>query len=95
MPFKQILLNAGYEEENVYDKVNSLSNFREGTGFDLKTESWVDMKAAGVIDPTKVVRLALENASSVAGTLLTTECVIYEKPVENKKDENQFNENLY
>ena len=45
-------------------------------GYDIKTDNTVDMKEAGIIDPTKVVRLALENAASVAGTVLLTECTV-------------------
>jgi chaperonin GroEL len=56
-------------------------------GYDLKTETFVNMLDAGILDPTKVVRLAIENASSVAGTILTTETVIYEEPTKDKKDD--------
>ena len=51
-----------------------------GTGYDLKTEEFVDMIDKGIIDPTKVTRTALENAVSVAGTMLITECTIVDKP---------------
>ena len=61
-----------------YQLVESGSN--EWAGFNLKTEEVVDMKKAGIIDPTKVTRTALENAASVAGTLLLTECVIVPHP---------------
>jgi chaperonin GroEL len=50
------------------------------------------MLEAGILDPTKVVRLAIENAASVAGTILTTETVIYEEPVKEKKENNFGNE---
>ncbi|MFC6269597.1 chaperonin GroEL [Frigoriflavimonas asaccharolytica] len=74
-PLRQIVTNAGGEGSVVVAKV------AEGTGdfgFNAKTDEYVQMFAAGIIDPTKVVRVALENAASVAGMLLTTECVITE-----------------
>ena len=55
-------------------------------GYNLKTESVVNMKEAGIIDPAKVTRTALENAASVAGTILLTECTIVDEP---KDDNNQ------
>ena len=86
-PFEQILLNAGYTPTDAqmigkYQLVESGSN--EWAGFNLKTGEVVDMKKAGIIDPTKVTRTALENAAAVAGTLLLTECVIVAHP--DKKD---------
>ena len=74
-PLRQIVANAGGEGSVVVAKV------AEGTGdygFDAKNDDYVNMYEAGIIDPTKVVRVALENAASVAGMLLTTECVITE-----------------
>ena len=59
---------------------------KDGFGFNAKTNQFEDLLAAGIIDPTKVVRCALQNAASAAGTLLTTECVVAEKP-EEKKDQ--------
>jgi chaperonin GroEL len=56
----------------------------------LKSETIVNMLEAGILDPTKVTRLAVENASSVAGTILTTETVVYEEPTKDKKNENEF-----
>ena len=86
-PFEQILINAGYDSTDAqmigkYQLVESGSN--EWAGFNLKTGEVVDMKKAGIIDPTKVTRTALENAAAVAGTLLLTECVIVAHP--DKKD---------
>lgn len=52
-------------------------------GYNARTETYEDLKAAGVIDPTKVTRIALENAASIAGMVLTTECVVSDKPEEN------------
>ena len=79
-PLRQIVANAGGEGSVIVAKVS------EGTGdfgFNAKTDEYVNMYEAGIIDPTKVVRVALENAASVSGMLLTTECVI----TEVKKDE--------
>jgi chaperonin GroEL len=85
-PFSQILENAGVE--NVPGLLYHLETSEsEWMGYDLKTNDWVDMKEKGIIDPTKVVRLALENAAAVAGMILITETVIYEKPSDKKKEE--------
>ena len=76
-PLRQIVANAGMEGSIVVQKV------REGKGdygFNARTEVYENMMGAGVIDPTKVSRVALENAASIAGMLLTTECVIADKP---------------
>jgi chaperonin GroEL len=76
-PLRQIVENCGIEGSVVVNKV------REGQGdfgFNARTEVYENLIAAGVIDPTKVTRIALENASSIAGMLLTTECVIADKP---------------
>ena len=85
-PFTQILINAGYE---VVKAEMLAMNFKTSEtnweGYNLKTEETVNMKEAGIIDPAKVTRTALENAASVAGTILLTECVIVEDP--DSKDE--------
>ena len=85
-PFTQILVNAGYE---VVKAEMLAMNFKTSEtnweGYNLKTEETVNMKEAGIIDPAKVTRTALENAASVAGTILLTECVIVEDP--DSKDE--------
>ncbi|MBS1773567.1 MAG: chaperonin GroEL [Bacteroidetes bacterium] len=76
-PLRQIVGNAGIEGSVVVQKV------KEGKadyGFNARTETYENMLAAGVIDPTKVSRVALENAASIASMLLTTECVIADKP---------------
>ncbi len=76
-PLRQIVANAGLEGSIIVQKV------REGKadyGFNARTETYENMLAAGVIDPTKVSRVALENAASIASMLLTTECVIADKP---------------
>jgi chaperonin GroEL len=79
-PLRTIAENAGVEGSVVAMKV------REGKadfGYNARTDKYEDLKKAGVIDPTKVTRIALENAASIAGMLLTTECVISEKPQPN------------
>ena len=79
-PLRQIVANAGEEGSVVVQKVkDGKGNF----GYNAFTGVYEDLKAAGVIDPTKVARVAIENAASVAGTLLTTECVITDKKEEN------------
>jgi len=82
-PFTQIMVNAGYDEVKAKILADTLINSGDEdvwTGYNLKTESMVNMKEAGIIDPAKVTRTALENAASVAGTLLLTECVIVDHP---------------
>ncbi len=85
-PFKQILINAGKEEIERFTYTLSAQT-SPWIGYDLKTTSFLNFKTAGIIDPTKVVRLALENASAVAGTILITDCVIYHKPDPKKEQE--------
>jgi len=79
-PIRQIVENAGIEGSIVVQKVKE---GKEAFGFNARTDTYEDLFKAGVIDPTKVVRIALENAASVAGMFLTTECVITEKEEEN------------
>ena len=76
-PIRQIVENAGLEGSVVVSKIKS---GKDDFGFNAKNEKYENMLKAGIIDPAKVVRVALENASSVAGMLLTTECVISEIP---------------
>jgi len=86
-PFNQILTNAGYEEVQSMILADTLINSGDEdvwTGYNLKTEEMVDMKEAGIIDPAKVTRTALENAASVAGTVLLTECVVVDDPDNDK-----------
>ena len=90
-PFEQILINAGYTPTDAqmigkYQLVESGNNI--WAGFNLKTEEVVDMKKAGIIDPAKVTRTALENAASVAGTVLLTECVVVDDPENKNEDSN-------
>ena len=89
-PFTQILENAGYDfvsaemvSQNLINSGNDL-----WAGYNLKTEEVVNMKEAGIIDPVKVTRTALENAASVAGTILLIECTIVDEPVENNEPAN-------
>jgi chaperonin GroEL len=79
-PLKQIAINAGLEGGVVAEKVRSLS---AGHGLDAATGDYVDMFKAGIIDPAKVTRSALQNAASIAALFLTTEAVIAEKPEKN------------
>ena len=78
-PLRQIVINAGGEGAVVVQKV------REGKGdygYNARTDAYEDMRKAGIIDPAKVARVALENAASIAGMFLTTECIIVDKPSE-------------
>jgi chaperonin GroEL len=80
-PLRQIVFNAGLEGAVILNKVlEGEGNF----GFNAATEEYEDLMKAGVIDPTKVTRTALENAASVTSMMLTTEAVIFEKPEEEK-----------
>jgi chaperonin GroEL len=81
-PLRQIAANAGSEGATIVEKVKASEN--KNFGFDALTETYVDMITAGIIDPTKVVRTALQNAASVAGLLLTTEGIVSEIPEEEK-----------
>ena len=92
-PFEQILVNAGYDKTDAqvmgkYKLVDSGND--HWAGIDIDKGKVIDYKEAGVIDPTKVTRLALQNAASVAGTVLLTECTITED-----KDAEEFKENGY
>lgn len=78
-PLRQICTNAGVEGAVV---VNNVREGKGNYGYNAKTEQYEDLRAAGVVDPAKVARVALENAASVAGMFLTTECVICDKPEE-------------
>ena len=77
-PIRQIAANAGVEGSIVVSKV--LESKSETYGFDAQTEQYVDMVVAGIVDPTKVVRTALQDAASVAGLLVTTEAMVAERP---------------
>jgi len=76
-PVRQIAENAGFEGSVVVEKVK---NSKPGVGFNVLTEEYVDMISAGIVDPTKVTRSALQNAASVASMVLTTESIVADKP---------------
>lgn len=80
-PIRTIVANAGLESSVILNKVKE---GKKDFGFNARTNEFEHMFEAGIIDPTKVARLALENAASIAGLLLTTECVVAEEPEESK-----------
>lgn len=79
-PVRQIAENAGLEGSVI---VNQLKAEKPGIGYNAATDEWIDMVAAGIVDPTKVTRSALQNAASVSALLLTTEAVVAEQPKED------------
>ncbi|KPK88286.1 MAG: molecular chaperone GroEL [Deltaproteobacteria bacterium SM23_61] len=81
-PIRWIAMNAGFDGSIVVEKVKTEKG---NYGFDAQNEEYTDMVKAGIIDPTKVVRTALQNASSVASLLLTTEAMVAERPKEKEK----------
>ncbi len=93
-PLRQIAENAGYEGSVVYRKV---LEGRGDYGFNAETEKYESLMAAGVIDPTKVVRFALQNAASVSGLMITTEALVTEKPEKKSKPAAmpQMDEDMY
>ena len=80
-PVRQIAINAGLEGSVIVEKIK---NSDKGVGFDALNEKYVNMIEAGIVDPTKVVRSALQNAASVAAMLLTTEAAVTDEP--NKEE---------
>jgi chaperonin GroEL len=101
-PFEIILKNAGYSDQDIFyfkNKTLDIGHNENETwlGMNIKTEQIVNMKEAGIIDPTKVTRTALENAASVAGTILLTEVVVVPQPEEKNKENKDFSnlEGLY
>jgi chaperonin GroEL len=76
-PIRQIAINAGLDGAVV---ANQARSEKKGVGFDAYRMEWVDMIKAGIIDPAKVTRSALQNAASIAGLLLTTECAVTDLP---------------
>ena len=92
-PFKQILLNAGknLDEIEVINSNINIDSDNSWKGYNPKTEEYVDMFSQGIVDPFKVTRLALENAASVAGTLLTTEAIIVNKVDKENKSADLMN----
>ena len=86
-PFETILHNAGYAESDMYPinmEIGKADNV--WSGYNIKTETIVNMKEEGIIDPHKVTKNALLNASSIAGTILLTECTVVDKPEDKKSD---------
>ena len=92
-PFNAIIENAGLIPGVIRDRIEFAENLQNqkmlNIGFNARTGVIVDMLAEGIVDPVKVTRTALETAASVAGTMLTTECVVVEIP--NKNDETSNN----
>ena len=88
-PVKQIARNAGLEPAVILDNVKKSA---VGFGFDASREEYVDMKKAGIVDPTKVTRSAIQNAASIASMILTTESVITEKKEEKCRCSSHDNE---
>ncbi len=82
-PLRQIANNAGLEGSIVVEKVKATP---VGIGFNAVTEEYVNMIAAGIVDPAKVTRSALQNAASISAMLLTTETIITDKPSEKGSD---------
>lgn len=78
-PLRQIVINAGGEGAVVVDKVRQ---GKDDFGYNARTDSYEDLRKEGIVDPAKVARVALENAASIAGMFLTTECLIVDKPEE-------------
>ncbi|MHB1025866.1 MAG: chaperonin GroEL, partial [Desulfobacteria bacterium] len=81
-PAKQIAINAGQDGGVIVDKIK---NGKGNYGYNAGTEEFEDLMKGGILDPTKVTRVALQNAASVAGLMITTECAIAEKPEEKKE----------
>ena len=84
-PFRQILTNAGLEDAPRIE-FSTTSAENKNMGYNIKTGKFEDFLKAGIIDPTKVTRCALENAASIAGTILLTECTVVNKPQENEEE---------
>ena len=84
-PLKQIAYNAGYEGSLVVEEVKRRGKENINIGFNALTGEYIDMLSAGIIDPTKVERVALQNAASISGLLLTTEAIVVEKKEKEKE----------
>lgn len=80
-PIRQLCLNAGLEGSVIVDR---LKKEKKNIGYDINKDAYVDMLESGVIDPAKVTRMALQNAASIAGLLLTTECLVTDAPEKDK-----------
>ena len=84
--FNTIMENAGLNADVIYNKLDEFLK----DGYDARTDKVVDMIEAGIIDPVKVTRIALEKAASVAGTMLTTECVVTNIPKDEPESQGQM-----
>jgi chaperonin GroEL len=95
-PFNQILVNAGFDKVKGQILADNLVNSGNDTwaGYNIKTDEVVNMKEAGIIDPTKVARTALQNAASVAGTVLLTECTVVNEPSEDNNNQPQMDPSM-
>jgi chaperonin GroEL len=91
-PLRQIVQNAGVEGAVVVEKVKS---GKDDFGYNAATDQYGNLLAMGVIDPVKVVRTALQNAASVAGLMLTTECLVAERSKPKTADRNQAGQDDY
>jgi chaperonin GroEL len=80
-PVRQLCENAGLEGSVIVDR---LKKEKKNVGYDINKDAYVDMLESGVIDPAKVTRLALQNAASIAGLLITTECLVADAPEKDK-----------
>ena len=86
-PLRQICINAGIEGSVVIKEVQKSNNT---VGYDARNDQYIDMFEAGIIDPVKVTRVALQNAASVASMIMTTECAIVNIPEKETNDQNQY-----
>ena len=95
-PFNQILINAGFDSVKGQILADTLVNSGNDVwaGYNIKTEETVNMKEAGIIDPTKVSRTALQNAASVAGTVLLTECTVVNEISEDSNNQPQMDPSM-
>ena len=91
-PARQIAVNAGLEPAII---VNQIKSEKPGIGFDAKNEKYIDMKKAGIVDPTKVSRSALQNAESISSMILTTEAVVSDIPEPKEPAAPQMPEGMY
>ena len=91
-PARQIAVNAGLEPAII---VNQIKSEKPGVGFDAKNEKYIDMKKAGIVDPTKVSRSALQNAESISSMILTTEAVVSDIPEPKEPAAPQMPEGMY
>jgi len=92
-PFMKILSNAGYTDQESFGLINKLTGKDNWKGYNITSDKMVNMKEAGIIDPTKVTRCAIQNAASVASTILLTEAVVVDKPESKKEEDNMMGMN--